>query len=632
MAVKKNTKSAAKANAEAEYYPINSLMNGVAMILFLALTAFFPFFMNDEKYTDITRTKKEAFLFIAVAGCVLALFALLLSYSTKPAQKKSVTSVTVPARKGIPSDILAAAGKVSLVSLIIAAVSTALLLILALSGVFASWLLICAVIAWVLCAAGAVTYLIGQPRAEHVAIKHENVFVRFISSLTLPDAAILLYWLCMLISCFMSDKPDQSFVGLDKRNNGVWIQTLYIAVYFIISRGMIFKKYKMFILTLCGTAVSAIAIPHYFGNDIYKTGFDKPRWLVEMFQVKAMRDRAGTNFLGSVGNINLLSYIIVICLAASVLLYVVNALPRWDRFGIATLPCCFVMAFGERCTRTDAGIVALIGAAFFTVIILCNSMERLRRICISFGVTVLGWCLHLFAVKHDLQMVSVDSTSKLLFCGGVVLLAAGIILSLFKDKVDAIDGRIIRYGAWGFMALAIVSVCVFAISAAKTQTSGTFYEFGQILLGNFDEKFGNARGKIWMKSVHLIDESPLFGIGPDRFSTIFADKLGQIFKGKVLDKAHNEYLDVLICNGIIGLGLFMTFLVGLLVRAIKRASVCRCAGAMAVVMFAYMVHAFFGYQLPIQSPVMWAVLGLAGASTFARDEDDYIPASKGAKQ
>ncbi len=638
MASNKNASPAKSKNEQVEYYPIKTMMNGAATALFVAITVLFPFVMDmvyqtntsgniifsTAKYGNITITKKQWFFGIAIIGCIIALFCLLLSYSTKPASRRSAVAVTIPERKGIDPGILDVCSRVRTVALAVTAVCAAAYFIVKLFSV--SFL----PLVWAFCISGvlaAIAYAVchfGAPRVETVTVKNENAFTRFLKSLTLPDVAILLYWFFMVISAMQSDSPMESIIGLEKRNNGVFIQTLYIAVYFIISRGLIFKKSRLYILALSGTAVSVVAILHYFGIDLYETSFDTPRWLVEMYQTKTARNNAGTNFLGSVGNINLLSYIIVICFAAEVLLYIVNALPKWDKYGIFTLSCCFVMSFGEKCTRTDAGIVAIIGAAFFTVIILCNSMERLRRICIGFGVSALGWCLHLFLVKHHLQKISVDTTSKALFCGGVILLAAGIILTLFADKVDKVNGKIVRYSAWGVMAFGVIAVCALAVIAAKTQTSGTFYEFGQILMGNFDEKFGNSRGKIWMWSVHLIDENPLFGIGPDRFSTIFSEKLGTIFKGKVLDKAHNEYLDVLICNGIIGLGTFMTFLVGLLVRTVRHSKVCRCAGVMAVVIFAYMVHAFFGYQLPLQSPVVWAVLGLAGAACFA-DPDTPEP-------
>lgn len=624
------------------YYAVNTTVNGAALSLFVALTCFFPFVMDlvyqelengkinfaSAKYGNITITKKIWFIAIAVIGCFLVFpFAALVTHGLKEKSPKSYErKITISARNGISSSALDAFRMVRLISgILTAAFGAACLYVLpfisssSLSAIFYAAFSISAVLflsSFIICH-------VGTPRAEQVLIKTESAFIRFLRSLTLPDVAIILYWVFMFISCLRSDSPIESFIGLEKRNNGFFIQTLYIAVYFVISRGTIFKKLNILLLTISGTVISFVGILHYFGIDLYKTGYGIPRWQVELYALKADRTSAGTNFLGSIGNINLLSYVIVLCLVASVLLYVVNTLPSWDKYGLFTLLCCFIMAFGERCTRTDAGIVAIIGAAFFAVIVLCNSMERLRRLCLSFGIAALGWSANVFIVKHHLQKVTVDTTSKALLCGSVILIAAGIILYLLSDKVDKVNPRIIRFGSWGTMALGVVAVCVLAIYAAKTQTSGTFYEFGQILLGNFAENFGNARGKIWMKSVHLIKEDPLFGIGPDRFATIFKEKLGVLFKGKVLDKAHNEYLDVLICNGIIGLGLFMTFLIGLLTRAVKRSKESPCAGVMAVVIFAYMVHAFFGYQLPLQSPVVWAVLGLAGSACFAVNDPSF---------
>ncbi len=609
-------------NTQTEYYSLGSMMNGVSMALFAAITVFFPFVMSIEKYANITKTKKVWFIGIAVVGCLAALCAILLYVSTKPSGTGNYKSrsITLPERKGLPQDILNIFSLLRSVFLWLMTASALITFIGLFTGgrllLIGSLSLCVSSPLYVLC---RVVRVLGTPREEQTIVRTDNALTVFLRSLTLPDIAIILYWICMYISCISSDSPIESIIGLEKRNNGFFVQTLYILVYFIISRGIIFKLWKVQSLIYSGILLSVLSIFHYFGKDFYQTGYDKPRWLVEMYADKNDRVSAGTNFLGPIGNINLLSYIIVICFVAAVLLYIVKAQPDWDKHGLFTLPCCFVMAFAERCTRTDAGIVAIVGAAFFAVIITCNSMERLRRICIAFGISALGWCLNVFVVKHHLQKISVDTVSKALFCGAVILVSAGIIMSLFADRLDKINGKIIRFSAWGAMAFGVVAVCALAIVAARTQKTGTFYEFGQILLGNFDESFGNSRGKIWMKSVQLIDENPLFGIGPDRFATIFSEKLGVLFKGKVLDKAHNEYLDVLICNGIIGLGLFMTFLTGLLMRAVRRADAAPAAGVMAVVIFAYMIHAFFGYQLPIQSPVVWAVLGLAGAACFSAD-------------
>jgi len=91
-----------------------------------------------------------------------------------------------------------------------------------------------------------------------------------------------------------------------------------------------------------------------------------------------------------------------------------------------------------------------------------------------------------------------------------------------------------------------------------------------------------------------------------------------------LDKAHNEFLDVLICNGILGFAAYMMFFGALLYCCFRKADKTRWAPAFGVAVLSYMAHAFFGYQLPIQSPVMWMMIGSAAA--YARADGAPKPA------
>ena len=122
----------------------------------------------------------------------------------------------------------------------------------------------------------------------------------------------------------------------------------------------------------------------------------------------------------------------------------------------------------------------------------------------------------------------------------------------------------------------------------------------------------------WKRTLKLVGQKPLFGSGPDTFCTVFNEVYGEeakkFFGGRNLDKAHNEYLQLLICSGLTGLGAFLAFIGSLTVKAFRRAAdnpLLACCGAAVI---AYAVHAFFGYSLPINSPLMWVMLGLTGAA------------------
>lgn len=596
---------------EEEYYPINAMMNGVATAFFTVITVLFPLLVGSEKYAQITKFKKNTFLWMAALMIIAAAFALILSYSTstkKHINRRTQEQRTVPAgafEKGL-----------DIAQLCFGAGFGVTVLFVVFGPVITTGAKTAAGLVFLIMTAGlaATTAMKFMSRPEEERIDKGTPFSRFLSSLTLADVALIAYWLLMNISAFVSDNPIESIVGLEKRCNGVMIQTFYIVMYFIISRGMDLKAYKLRFYTWSGLVLSLFSICHYFGTDLVGTGFAEPRWGVEMLTIKADRVNKGINFLGTIGNINLLSYILVICLVITAALYIIGETPKWDKYGIVLLVSCPVIAFAERCTRTDAGIVALIAAAGVGVLVLCSSVERLRRICAAYAASVFGWWLHMRIVENGLQHKSVSTVDKMLICGAIMLFAAFIIMTLLKDRIPDVSEKKMRISVVVFCVLAVIGVCALAIHAAKTQSKGTFYEFGQLLMGNTEENFGNGRMKIWSNTVKLIEANPLFGIGPDRFSVVFKAKIGVLFPGKNLDKAHNEFLDVLVCNGILGLAARLTFLGGLIASLVKKMKKCPAAGVFIVAIAAYAIHSFFGYELPIQSPVMWAMLGMAGAA------------------
>ncbi|MBE6753179.1 MAG: O-antigen ligase family protein [Ruminococcaceae bacterium] len=158
----------------------------------------------------------------------------------------------------------------------------------------------------------------------------------------------------------------------------------------------------------------------------------------------------------------------------------------------------------------------------------------------------------------------------------------------------------------------------------KEKSDNMVHELGQMLRGNFDDSFGHNRLFTWKRTLRLCKLNPMFGIGPDNYKQFFAsyfhDEAVKMFPSSNggLDKAHNEFLDVLICNGIVGLIAYLTFFGLLLFYAFRGNSRGRLAPIFGIAVAAYMAHAFFGYQLPIQSPVMWMMIGTLAA--FLRSE------------
>lgn len=488
--------------------------------------------------------------------------------------------------------------------------------------------------------------------------------------LFLADVCILAYWVLMLLSCLRAYSPRTAFFGLEPRDNGFLYQTLYVAAYFIISRLMKPTEGKALIFVLGGTVLAVLCILHYYGVDVYDVVHYSTQDESGVWQAhKLSATYAGPfwndtkyRFLGPVGNVNLGSYILSVALVVAAGMFVADVKPLYyklrDRWGISLAVCFCVILFAELNINTDAGLVALAAAALAMPIVLCGTLERLSRMLLIFTLSG-GTVLLDHAIDSRLRGEDFGTTGMLLLLGTTVLALLTAVLYLVRLRAGErlrVSPRVLRSALAAFAALLVVGgvglslvitrpdePAAGALSGAtavlekrdlKEKSDTMIHELGQILRGNLDDSFGHNRLFTWKRTLSLVRLRPLLGIGPDNFPAVFAryyhkEAVAQFPSSNGgLDKAHNEFLDVLLDNGILGLLAYLGFFASLLYYALRDADKKRLAPALGVAVISYMAHAFFGYQLPIQSPVMWMLIGAAGA--FARAE--ALPGTEEAKE
>lgn len=443
----------------------------------------------------------------------------------------------------------------------------------------------------------------------------------------LSDYAVLLYWGFLLISTLLSPYKEIAFNGQGVRNDGFIIQSFYVAVYFLISHLLRLRKYDLNVYCFGGTIVSLLVMFHFFGVDLLNTGFSKPNW------------ESGLLFMGPMGNINLTSYFVTVALVLAAGIYITRQQLSFDRYGAITLSCFAVMLWAELNLNTDAGIVALGVVLLAAMPLMLLSMERVGRylavVSTALGVTAFNRLIvETLILEEDFGM-----TGWLMIIGAILsaVLSAFICCKLNDSRIEAIKQKLdnaltrrrLLIASVTVDALAVLGVLIASFIAAGSKKSGVLYEFGQILYhGNFSDKFGHNRMFTWKRTLKLVGRNPVFGSGPDTFCTVFNEAYGEeskeFFGGRNLDKAHNEYLQLLICSGVTGLGAFLAFIGGLIAKAYRRATdnpLAACCGAAVI---AYSVHAFFGYSLPINSPLMWVMFGLTGASLRVKPEKSAL--------
>ena len=92
-----------------------------------------------------------------------------------------------------------------------------------------------------------------------------------------------------------------------------------------------------------------------------------------------------------------------------------------------------------------------------------------------------------------------------------------------------------------------------------------------------NDAWGTHRGIMWLRSFDIFAAAnpwqKLFGTGPDTFFFAFEPYFGQLqeYGNSSTDAAHNEYINYLITIGIAGLGSYLAFVGGALVRGFRSA-------------------------------------------------------------
>jgi O-antigen ligase len=165
----------------------------------------------------------------------------------------------------------------------------------------------------------------------------------------------------------------------------------------------------------------------------------------------------------------------------------------------------------------------------------------------------------------------------------------------------------------------VVIVCLVGLALVYFvggRFGGTIREFSELLHGRWDESFGSGRLYIWRKVLPLVPERLLFGGGPDtlalRLDAAFErwdDALGMLIHSDI-DTAHNEYLGILVDQGLLALLFYFGMLGMLAVRWVRCAAddtvcaICGCA------VLGYSIQAFFGIRSPISAPYFYLALAI----------------------
>ena len=198
---------------------------------------------------------------------------------------------------------------------------------------------------------------------------------------------------------------------------------------------------------------------------------------------------------------------------------------------------------------------------------------------------------------------------------GLILLAVGFI-QLKKNPE-----KIIRVNLWYIVVVAeiivvsIILICIYNYSFADSDsgfTKNLLSEIADLLHGKITMNSGTGRIGIWVESFKIALKSPVFGTGLGSYATVFMECSNGNYSSPslVLDNPHNEYLSIFFTNGLIGLILYLAFLISVALKSFKTLLKNEFTLIFFAVTLCYLIQAFFNISIVICAPLFWISIAL----------------------
>lgn len=316
-----------------------------------------------------------------------------------------------------------------------------------------------------------------------------------------------------------------------------------------------------------------------------------------------------SHFLSTAGNIDCvagyLCILIPLLLTAFVLLE--------SRWRYLCLPGLFLLAYLLLFSDTDTAKLGLIVPVLLLPFLL-DSRSHIARTVLALSPLAAAAALHAllrYDWKGELTVVA-QGKFPLLVIAAAVLAAAGILLGRLKGELPAAP-RTVRIAVAVLVALGIAGALVYLYGYGGDNT--LLAEASGMLHGRVPDAAGSGRGYIWRGALSLIGRRPLLGGGPGTFMECFAPfQAGyQALSGTntTVDFAHNDFIQIAVCQGLVGLALYLGFVAALLVRCLRSAFRSGVSVIFLAGLLGYLVYSFFVFSIAIVSPVFWVLAGLA---------------------
>ena len=467
--------------------------------------------------------------------------------------------------------------------------------------------------------------------------------VWFKEEFSIWDICILVFWLMTALStAFAGRFVMESITGDKGRYSGLLLISIYVIIYFTVSRMFSFSKVYFTVFLAVSIPVCLFGYTDYFNMDIlgFKEKISPEQWPI---------------FTSTIGNINTYTAVLAFYIAIAGTLFITTPFKsdngRGESIGkIAFYYVIMLMNFIALTMGTsDNGYLTL--AAFFGLVpfVAFRTMEGVRRFVLTIFTYLLG-------IKI-IQLINISYAGKVLGISGLfdfisdfkyldlVIVAFAIIVIImyvleYRKKEKKRDSevllRTLRY-IWLAILVIIFAAIVFMGMKINSDVTAAKEKYGALAdYFVFNDSWGTFRGYIWRAAVEEYMKFPLlhkiFGSGPDTFGLyigLLRNEEMTSVTGQFFDATHNEYIQFLFTLGPIATISYILSLILPSVEALRTRlfylrdnTMLPYLYACAIAVICYATQAVVNLNLPVVTPFLWIFLSIMVA--ILRDKGEVI--------
>lgn len=457
--------------------------------------------------------------------------------------------------------------------------------------------------------------------------------------ITITDIFFIIMILAMIISTLGSEFKEESFFGNAGRYQGLECWLMYLISYFCITRTFKFKRYYLDFAILAGCFACIWGTLDFFWLDPF--GFFRN---VSAHQ-KGM-------FASSIGNLNTYTNYTIMVFALAGSLFVIEKNPIRSIFYAITS---FIGCAGSIFGLADNIVLGFFGFYLFLPFFTFKNRRQFLRYLILIDILLFSAFTFWLGLKlpHNTYQSSFfqDFVSKsgvpFIFIPFTVLVVIVAIIfykikpnygAEINNNLNSLDSVLPKQ----FKLVYITIVCVgFALVTYILLDMNVFKQhtdiWSQIPSSHqlvFNDYWGTHRGHNWRIAFTNFTQNfslfqRLFGYGPDTYLIVsertFYEEMVTRF-GEVYDSAHNEYINYLICEGLIGLICYLGIFISGIRTGVKNLTKNPYILAPIIAVIAYMVQATVNIAIPITTPVFFTFMYICVAEHF--NENSYLDAER----